>query len=157
MKLPESVIDHLLETWPLARLASVGGDGRPHVVPIVFAQVRGYLWSPVDGKRKQPGELARVRNVRANPAVSLLLDHYSDEWSRLWWVRIDATARVVSPPVPDRDPDAAPAVAALRQKYLQYQRVEVLRDPPTLLELRPTDICSWCAGPEAVPVVRPAG
>jgi PPOX class probable F420-dependent enzyme len=157
MKLPESVIDQLLDTWPVARLATIDSGGRPHLVPIVFARVRGYLWSPVDGKRKGRRELARVHHVRANPAVSVLLDHYDADWSQLWWVRLDAVARVVTPLDPTEDPDVGPAVTALRRKYLQYERVELLRDPPTVLALQPKAVRSWCAGPEAVPHSRSAG
>ena len=152
MRLPESVIEGLLDTWPVARLATLAPAGRPHQVPSVFARVAGLLWSPIDAKPKAPGELARVRHLRANPAASLLLDDYSEDWSRLWWLRVEVTARVVEPGNPDVDPEAAAAVAALRAKYPQYARVAVLREPAVLLELRPVRIASWCAGREAVPI-----
>jgi PPOX class probable F420-dependent enzyme len=152
MRLPEQAIQRLLDTWPVARLATIGPQGRPHQVPIVFARVRERLWSPIDAKPKQASELARVRHLRANPAASLLLDDYAEDWSRLWWLRVDATARVVEPDTPDADPLAAAAVAALRAKYPQYQQVEVLREPAVLLELTMVQIASWCAGREAVPI-----
>jgi PPOX class probable F420-dependent enzyme len=152
MRMPEQTIERLLDTWPVARLATIAPGGRPHQVPVVFARVRDRLWSPIDAKPKQAGELARVRHLRANPAASLLLDEYTEDWSRLWWLRVDATARVVEPDTPDADPIAAAAVAALRAKYPQYERVEVLREPAVLLELSPLRIASWCAGREAVPI-----
>jgi PPOX class probable F420-dependent enzyme len=152
MRLPNAAIEKLLDTWPVARLATLTPQGRPHQVPIVFARVRGRLWSPIDGKPKAPGELARVRQLRANPAASLLLDDYADDWSRLWWLRVDVTARVVEPATLDADPEAAAAVAALRAKYPQYARVAVLREPPVLLSLAPLRIQSWCAGLTADPV-----
>jgi PPOX class probable F420-dependent enzyme len=152
MRLPEQAIQRLLDTWPVARLATIGPQGRPHQVPIVFARVRERLWSPIDAKPKQASELARVRHLRANPAASLLLDDYAEDWSRLWWLRVDATARVVEPDTPDADPLAAAAVAALRAKYPQYEQVEVLREPAVLLELTMVQIASWCAGREAVPI-----
>jgi PPOX class probable F420-dependent enzyme len=156
MRLPESAIEALLDTWPVARLATLTPGGRPHQVPIVFARAQGLLWSPIDAKPKLPGDLARVRHLRANPAASLLLDDYADDWSRLWWLRVDVTARAVEPAHPDADPDADPAVcaavAALRAKYPQYAKVAVLREPAVLLELRPVQIASWCAGREAVPI-----
>ena len=152
MRLPDAAIEHLLDTWPVARLATLTPEGRPHQVPIVFARVQGLLWSPIDGKPKQQGELARVRHLRASSAASLLLDEYAQDWSRLWWLRVDATARVLEPANPDADPAAAAAVAALRAKYPQYARVAVLREPAILLELRPLRIASWCAGREAVPI-----
>jgi len=152
MRLPKSAIESLLDAWPVARLATLAPEGRPHQVPIVFARVAGLLWSPIDAKPKRAGELARVRHLRANPAASLLLDDYAEDWSRLWWLRVDVTARVVEPGNPDSDPAAAAAVAALRAKYPQYARVAVLREPAVLLELGPVRIASWCAGREALPI-----
>jgi PPOX class probable F420-dependent enzyme len=152
MRLPKDAIERILDGWPVGRLATLTPEGRPHQVPVVFARVRGLVFSPIDAKPKAAGELARVRHLRANPAASLLLDDYADDWSRLWWLRIDATARVLAPADEDADPVVAAAVAALRAKYPQYARVAVLREPPVLLELRPLRIASWCAGREAVPI-----
>jgi PPOX class probable F420-dependent enzyme len=152
MKLPTTTIESLLDSWPVARLATLGAGGRPHQVPIVFARAHGALWSPIDAKPKAPGELARARNIRARPEASLLLDAYDADWSRLWWLRVDATARVVEPATLAANPEAAAAVAALRAKYPQYARVAVLRDPPVLLWFAPVAIHSWCAGRDAIPV-----
>jgi PPOX class probable F420-dependent enzyme len=152
MRLPTATLEKLLDTWPVARLATLTPEGRPHQVPIVFARVNGHLWSPIDAKPKAPVELARVRHLRANPAASLLLDDYGEDWSRLWWLRVDATARVIEPAALAADPEAAAAVAALRAKYPQYRSLAVLRDPPVLLALAPLRILSWCAGQDAVPV-----
>jgi PPOX class probable F420-dependent enzyme len=143
MRLPKTAIEELLDTWPVARLATLAADGRPQLVPIVFARVAGVLWSPVDAKPKAAGELARVRNLRARPAASVLLDAYTEDWSRLWWLRLDVRGRVVEPA--PHAPEAEAAVAALRAKYPQYARTAVLRDPPTLLALEPIAIVSWCA------------
>lgn len=143
-RLSEARIAQLLETWPVARLATVGVDGRPHQVPVVFAQCEGVLWSPVDGKPKRAGELARSTHVRREPRVSLLLDEYTEDWSRLWWLRVDGEASVVAP----NDPAEVAAVAAeLRRKYPQYQTTAVLREPPVLLRIVPVKIASWCAAP----------
>ncbi len=83
MKLPPDAIEHLLDHWPVARLATLGEDGRPHQVPVVFVRSGDELWTPVDGKPKARGPLARTRNVRRDPNVSLLLDHYEKDWTRL--------------------------------------------------------------------------
>ena len=152
MRMPKRAIERLLDRWPIARLATLGPDGRPHQVPIVFARVQERLWSPIDAKPKAAVELARVRHLRANPAASLLLDDYAEDWSKLWWLRIDATARVVEPDTPDANPLAAAAVAALRAKYPQYEQVEVLREPAVLIELVPVRIASWCASREAITI-----
>jgi len=150
MRLPDATIEALLDRWPVARLATLRADGPPHQVPIVFARVAGVLWSPIDAKPKAGGELARVRHLRANPAASLLLDAYADDWARLWWLRVDARARVVEPAALAGEPAAA--VAALRAKYPQYAKLAVLREPPVLLAFSPVRIESWCAGEAAIPV-----
>jgi PPOX class probable F420-dependent enzyme len=150
MQIPREVVDSLLDHWPVARLASCDAKGRPTVLPIVFVRVRGYLWSPVDGKPKREGEPARIRRVSESPQVELLLDEYGDDWSRLWWLRVQGDARVVRPPHPEKDPDVAPVLAALRKKYPQYESTPVLCDPPVLLAIRPTRVASWCASQAAL-------
>ncbi len=102
---------------PVARLATVGADGRPHVVPITFALQGDAIYFAVDAKPKRTRDLKRLRNIAANPAVSVLVDHYEDDWSRLWWVRVDGTARVVEDPG-----EADGAVDLLAGRYSQYHR-----------------------------------
>jgi PPOX class probable F420-dependent enzyme len=151
LRLPEDVAQRVLERWPVARLATLGPGG-PHAVPVVFARAGACLWSPVDGKPKSGGELARLRHVRSDPRVSLLLDDYTEEWSALWWLRVSGEARVVQ--APEGDPEVAAAVAALVAKYRQYRSVPVLRDPPRLLRIEPLRLSSWCAGPQALARLR---
>ena len=151
MELSPSSIEHLLDTWPVARLATVGTGRAPQLVPVVFASAGAALWSPIDGKPKRGGELQRVRNVRINPEVGLLLDHYEADWEKLWWLRIEGLARIVQPALPAEDPLVKLAVDALRRKYPQYTGVPLLRDPPTLLAIEPVEIRSWCASAEAIP------
>ncbi len=79
----------------IGRLATVTADGRPHVVPCCFAVIGATIVSAVDGKAKSTLALRRLENVRTNPHASLLVDHYSDDWSTLWWVRVDGPARVI--------------------------------------------------------------
>jgi PPOX class probable F420-dependent enzyme len=156
-ELSEAAIRQRLDDWPVARLATIAPDGRPHQVPIVFARAGAALWSPIDGKAKSGEELARVRNVRAHPEVSLLLDAYDEDWTRLWWIRLDATARVVQPsghgPAPAQVGQAtAPgdaafeeALGALRSKYPQYRTVPLLQGRPTLLAFTWSHVRSWNA------------
>jgi PPOX class probable F420-dependent enzyme len=150
VELPAALIDRLLDVWPIARLATSDARGRPALQPIVFVRAAGQLWTPIDGKPKRAGEPARVRHVTLNPRVELLLDDYDADWTRLWWLRVEGDARVARPPDPERDPDFAPVLAALRAKYPQYAGVPVLRDPPTLLAIRPTRLRSWRASEAAV-------
>lgn len=99
-----------------ARLATIRPDGRPHVVPITFAIVHGAIVSAVDHKPKSATSLQRLRNIRANPAVSVLVDEYQDDWSTLWWARADGTAQIADA---GRDHDLA--TTALAEKYPQYR------------------------------------
>ena len=150
VELPAHVVDLVLESWPVARLATVGLAG-PHVVPIVFARAGGCLWSPIDGKPKSGGELARVRHLRSEPRAALLLDRWDPDWARLWWLRVDVSGEVVCPADPEADVRVAGAERALLAKYPQYEEVSLLGEPPTLLRFAPRRVTSWCAGPEAVP------
>ena len=77
---------------PVARLATVGADGRPHLVPVVFAVHEQVIYSAVDAKPKTTQRLRRLANIESNPQVSLLVDHYDEDWTRLWWVRADGDA-----------------------------------------------------------------
>jgi PPOX class probable F420-dependent enzyme len=149
MELPPDIVERLLERWPVARLATVGRVGRPHLVPIVFARYAGSLWSPVDGKTKAAGELARVRNVRSRPEVGLILDHYEADWRRLWWVRVDGRAAVIEARDPAADPELMAVADALRVKYPQYADVPLFRREPILLRIAVERVGSWCASREA--------
>jgi PPOX class probable F420-dependent enzyme len=100
----------------VARLATVRPDGAPHVVPLVFALVESTVYSAVDAKPKRTSALQRLANVRVEPRCALLVDHYEDDWSRLWWVRADGTAAVV-----DQPPAAHPGLAALAERHPQYR------------------------------------
>src|SRR5262249_55668044 len=77
----------------VARLATADAGGQPHLVPIVFAVVEDEIYSATDNKPKSTagsqGRLRRLDNIRANASVSVLVDHYEDDWSRLWWARAD--------------------------------------------------------------------
>jgi PPOX class probable F420-dependent enzyme len=98
----------------VARLASVDGSGHPHLVPIAFAVDGDRIYSVVDAKPKRTTALRRLANVRGNPAVAVLADHYEDaDWSALWWVRADGHGRVLEPD----DVEARQAVALLRERY----------------------------------------
>ena len=96
----------------VARLATAGADGRPHLVPIVFAVAGEEIVSAVDAKPKRTTRLRRLANVRENPRVALLADRYDEDWSALWWARADGTARVV-----ERDERAMELLAARYQQY----------------------------------------
>jgi PPOX class probable F420-dependent enzyme len=103
----------LLGTARVARFATVAPDGRPMLVPVCFAIDGETIYHAVDHKPKTTRALARLRNVRAEPRASLLADHYEEDWSALWWVRADGTARVLE--------DAPGAIDLLAARYPQYR------------------------------------
>ena len=140
-----AAINGLLAAWPVGRLAMVAADaGGPWVTPVVFAPAGGAVWTPIDGKRKTGGPLARLANAAADPRAALLLDEYSDDWSRLWWVRIEGTVRIHEIG-PDPEDPAAEGIAALRAKYPQYREVQLFSGPATLLELTMDRTRGWRA------------
>ena len=88
-----------LEQARVARLATVRPDNRPHLVPVTFAVAEdGRVLTAVDAKPKKSANLQRLRNIAAQPAVSLLVDAYEDDWARLWWIRVDGDALVLDDP-----------------------------------------------------------
>jgi PPOX class probable F420-dependent enzyme len=101
----------------VARLATADAEGGPHLVPVVFALRDETVYSAVDAKPKRTTSLRRLANVAENPAVSLLVDHYEDDWDRLWWVRADGRGRVLD----GSEPEAARAIELLRARYPQQR------------------------------------
>lgn len=101
---------------PVASLGTTRESGSPHLVPVTFAVEAETVYSMVDRKPKTTRALQRLANIAANPEVSLLVDHYEDDWTGLWWVRLDGTATVSE--------DAATLTTArtlLESKYPQYE------------------------------------
>ena len=124
-----------------AALGTTGADGRPHLVPIVFVYHGGLLYTAIDHKPKTTRRLRRLANIEANPEVSVLIDRYDEDWSRLWWIRVDGTARII--PVSDV-PQAV--MSELAGKYPDYAR-----NPPPgpLIEISAGRIVSWAASENA--------
>jgi PPOX class probable F420-dependent enzyme len=123
----------------VARLATIDPEGRSHLVPIVFVLEGETLYTAVDAKPKRSRRLRRIENARDRPEVTVLVDHYEDDWSRLWWVRLRGRARVL-----DAGEEAERALRLLTEKYAQYRR-----QPPDLpvLAIDVSDWGSWEAAP----------
>jgi PPOX class probable F420-dependent enzyme len=103
---------------PVARLGTVTPDGMPHLVPVVFALHHEIVYTAIDAKPKTTQRLRRLANIERNPRVSLLVDRYADDWTQLWWVRIDGVAAI------HRHGDVLHMGRdLLRAKYPQYQSV----------------------------------
>jgi PPOX class probable F420-dependent enzyme len=126
---------------PVARLATLRADGTPRLVPITFVLVDGLVCSAVDEvKPKSTTRLARLADVERDPRVGVVVDHYADDWSALWWVRVDGTAAV------HEDGELRErALAGLVAKYPQYAPA-----PPSgvVLVVSPARWTGWsAAGP----------
>lgn len=127
---------HRMGAARVGHLATVAADGRPHVVPCCFALRGATLYSAVDAKPKSSFRLKRIANIRANQLASLVVDNYDEDWSLLWWIRVDATARVL-----ESGSEYDQAIELLVEKYDQYRR---LRPPGPVIAL---DVASWRAWP----------
>jgi PPOX class probable F420-dependent enzyme len=128
----ESVLRERVRSARVARLATIEPDGRPHLVPIVFALDGDTLYSAVDSKPKRSRRLRRIENARARPDVTVLVDRYDDDWERLWWVRLRGRARVL-----DGGAEAEHALDLLVDKYEQYRHD---RPAPPVLAV---DVVAW--------------
>jgi PPOX class probable F420-dependent enzyme len=100
----------------VARLATSGAGGRPHVVPVCFVLEDETVYWAVDHKPKSGRPLRRLGNIAHNPAVELVVDHYSERWDELWWVRVAGDAAVLGPGA-----EGEHALDLLSVKYPQYQ------------------------------------
>jgi PPOX class probable F420-dependent enzyme len=155
VRLPEDEARRRFATARVARLATADEDGCPHIVPFTFAFSAGAgqaesgrggdgesgfpdrIYSAVDAKPKSSTDLRRLRNIRVNPRVAVLADHYEDDWGRLWWVRADGQAAILD------DPEAmAPALTLLAGRYPQYRA-----EPPggPVISIRVNRWTGWAA------------
>ena len=123
-----------------AVLATTRADGRPRIVPVCFALDREDLVTAIDEKPKastDPGRLGRVRDILERPSVSLLVDRWDEDWSRLAWLRIDGVARLLEP----SDAGHADAVSALRHRYVPYRSMALERLP--IISIEPRRVVAW--------------
>jgi PPOX class probable F420-dependent enzyme len=129
------VQDPRLKAARVARLATTDPDGRPHLVPIVFALHGDTLYTAVDRKPKRSSKLRRIENARARPDVTILVDYYEEDWDGLWWIRLRGRARVL-----DHGEEREHALALLQEKYPQYRA-----EPPdgAVLAVDVTEVREW--------------
>jgi PPOX class probable F420-dependent enzyme len=128
VKLPEGEARARFAAVPVARLGTADAQGRPDVVVVTFAVDGDTVYTAVDQKPKSGTKLKRLRHVGENPRVTMLADHYSDDWETLWWVRADGRAVILA----DQRRIAAP-LRLLANRYWQYRQA-----PPTSPELAVT-------------------
>lgn len=123
---------------PVGRLATLRPDGTPRLVPVTFAVVDDLLCFAVDDvKPKRDARLARLADIARDPRVALLVDHYDDDWSTLWWVRVDGHAAVH-----DTGPTRERALDALAAKYPPYR---TRRPAGPLVAIAPSRWAGWSA------------
>jgi PPOX class probable F420-dependent enzyme len=127
----------LAQSARVGHLGTAGVDGQPHVVPVCFVLVDDVAYTAVDHKPKRTTQLRRIANLAATGHACLLVDHYREDWSSLWWVRLDGHGRVVDDPH-----EVGRAIAGLQGKYRQYADL-----PPTgpVLALDVTRWSGWSA------------
>ncbi|MGI8700516.1 MAG: TIGR03668 family PPOX class F420-dependent oxidoreductase [Nocardioidaceae bacterium] len=128
-----------VESARVARLATVRPDGAPHIVVATFALHGDTVVTAVDDKPKRSQHLQRLRNLQQCPAAVLLVDHYDDDWSTLWWVRLDVVAEIVRD-----EPRRTQLLAPLVAKYPPY-REATPHGPVIQMTVRSTT--SWSARP----------
>ncbi|MFD3999886.1 MULTISPECIES: TIGR03668 family PPOX class F420-dependent oxidoreductase [Streptomyces] len=115
MKMTERQCREAFARGRVLRLGTVDSGGQPHLVPATYALAGDAVVIAVDHKPKSTSNLKRLRNVAENPAVTLLVDHYDDDWDQLWWVRADGEAEVLE------SEHAQELVDPLVDKYVQYR------------------------------------
>lgn len=128
----------VLASTRVARLGTISADGRPHLVPVCFALCDDAVAIAIDEKPKRTSHLARLRNIERDPRVTLLVDHYEEDWTRLAWLRIDGRAEVL--PRGDAWPEA---LVSLRLRYPQYVLMALEERP--LIRITPERITAWRA------------
>ena len=128
----------LLASARIGHLATADLAGVPHVIPVCFAIHGSFIYSVLDQKPKRTSltRLRRVRNIQANPQVSLLVDHYEEDWSRLWYILVAGRAELLL----DGD-ERMESIAILRDKYEQYQVMDIALNP--VIKITRTRVVSW--------------
>jgi PPOX class probable F420-dependent enzyme len=135
---PDWALD-MIASARVGRLATVGNDRQPLVVPVCFVLHHERFYSAVDLKPKRTRQLRRVRNVVENPRVSLVIDEYDEDWTRLRWVMVEGDAAVID------GAERAQALAALVAKYAQYGAMNLGETAGDVLAIAPRRIVAWRA------------
>ena len=130
----------LISLARVAHLATADAAGAPHLIPVCFAYDGEHVYSALDAKPKRAplARLKRVRNILSNPRVALVLDHYEEDWARLWYVLITGTAQIIQEGEEHRY-----AMGLLRAKYPQYRDMDIDENP--VIKISPTRITTWGA------------
>ena len=138
MDQPSPQLKSFINTVRIARLATADAEGTPHLIPICFAYDGEHFYSVLDDKPKRASlmRLKRVRNIMANPRAALVLDHYEEEWDRLWYVLVTGKANIIQD-----GSEHSQAISLLKNKYDQYRSMDIDGNP--LIKVIPEKITSW--------------
>lgn len=130
----------ILESGRVARLATVDEAGKPHIVPVCYAFVSGLIYTPIDKKPKSVAvdRLGRIKNIRSNPHVSLIIDKYYEDWSRLYFLKISGLASLI-----EEGDEYENSLMSLCEKYSQYRDMDLLNLGLPLIKILPERIVSW--------------
>ena len=138
-------LDDVRATLESARhgyLSTASAEADPHLQPVVFQVVADSIYIAIDEKPKTTLRLRRLTNIESNPKFALLVDHYDDDWNQLWWILLRGPAEALWPSEWDQE-EASTAIAALRDKYQQYESMGLEERP--LLKLTPDRVTRWSA------------
>lgn len=135
-------VGEFLRAGRVARLGTADAAGQPLVVPICYAFDGRHCYSAIDAKpkRRAPGQLQRVKNIRENPRVSILVDHYEEEWGRLRYVILQGRAALLM-----EGDEFAYAVDLLLEKYTQYRALSLDRRSGLVVKITPERVIQWSA------------
>ncbi len=135
--------DRFLRSARSGHLATADATGQPHVIPVCYVFDGEAIYSVLDAKPKSTPlrQLRRVRNILANPQVSLVVDHYEEDWSRLRYVLVLGDAGLL-----EEGAEWARAIAMLREKYPQYQGMDLDESP--VIKITPARFVPWSFLPE---------
>jgi PPOX class probable F420-dependent enzyme len=140
VRLPEGEARQRFASVRAARLGTADAAGRPHVVVVTFAVEGDTVYTAVDQKPKSGASLKRLRNVAENPQVTMLADHYDDDWDTLWWVRADGRAVILA------ERQMAAPLGLLAARYWQYRQAP---PPGPVLAVTVERWSGWASGPRA--------
>jgi PPOX class probable F420-dependent enzyme len=140
------VIEEFIERARVARLATVDYTSKPHLVPVVFVFDGNHFFIPIDKKKKTvtPQRLKRIKNIQDNPNVALLIDKYSEDWTKLAFVMIQGKASIITSKT-QGNIQLQEAYKKLTTKYRQYQKIGLSE---MCIMIKPEKVASWGAIPD---------
>ena len=135
--------DRFLRSARTGHLATANAKGRPQVVPVCFVFDGQAIYSVLDAKPKTTPlrQLRRVKNILANPQVSLVVDHYEEDWDKLQYILVSGDAELL-----ESGGEWALAIAMLREKYPQYQAMDLDQSP--VIKIIPVRYSPWSSQPQ---------